>query len=343
MSLNFEISPEDHGQRLDRVLTAAADDMSRARVQALIKQGQVTIDGEIVVDPGAKLRTGQALAMIIPPAQEAEPKGEALPLDIVFEDGHVLVLNKPAGLVVHPGAGRQDGTLVNALIAHCGDSLSGIGGVKRPGIVHRLDRLTSGLMVVAKTDRAHRSLSEQFAAHGRDGRLHRQYRGFAWNRFVRPTLFADGRIGRHPTSRRKMAIVPEPHGREAVTHAMRAAEYAPPDRDADRSAAPHEAVPGLIVTEFTAVLETGRTHQIRVHLTALGHPLLGDPVYGRGFASRETQLPPGVRAALELLDRQALHAEVLAFEHPQTRKACEFEVELPDDLARLQKALSDWS
>lgn len=327
-TLTFSVDESDNGSRLDKVLTAHAAEMSRARMQALIKQGHVTLDGSTVVDPGQRLRTGQDVAIRIPEPVAAEPQAERLPLEILYEDEALIVLNKPAGMVVHPGAGREEGTLVNALLAHCGDSLSGIGGVKRPGIVHRLDRLTSGVMVVAKTDRAHRSLSSQFAAHGRDGRLHRQYRGFCWNAFIRPTLTIDARIGRHPTSRRKMAIVPEPHGRDAVTHAMRIFEY---------------GEGSLIVTEFAAQLETGRTHQIRVHLTSEGHPLIGDPVYGRGFANREAQLPARVRAAIEALSRQALHAELLVFEHPVTGEEMEFEAGLPSDMQSLQTALTEWT
>ncbi|MEM9030095.1 MAG: RluA family pseudouridine synthase [Pseudomonadota bacterium] len=322
--LTFLADQSGAGQRLDRVLVNASGDLSRSRIQALIRLGHVTIDGAAVHDPSRRILLGQEIALDVPDALPSEPAAEAIPLNILYEDNDLIVVNKPAGLAVHPGAGREAGTLVNALLAHCGDSLSGVGGVKRPGIVHRLDRLTSGVMVVAKNDRAHVGLSEQFAAHGRDGRLVRRYRGLAWGRFARPSIVIDARIGRSPVSRRRMAVVHEPNGRSAITRIARAEEF-------NLDLAP--------VTEFTAELETGRTHQIRVHMTSIGHPLLGDSVYGKGFASREAQLGDEQRAALLAMDRQALHAELLGFAHPIRGDHLEFHADMPADFARLRDAL----
>ena len=324
-TLKLTVDDDAAGGRLDRVLTGAAHDLSRNRVQGLIRTGCVTLDAVVVADPGLRLRAGQMVELAIPDAVPAAPQGEDIALDIVHEDADLIVINKPAGMVVHPGAGRNEGTLVNALIAHCGSSLSGIGGVKRPGIVHRLDRLTSGLMVAAKSDRAHAGLARQFAAHGRDGRLTRRYRGFAWGRFVRPLELVAARIGRHPTSRRRMAVVAEPHGRHAATHVSRVRTFG---RD------------GADVSEFTAELETGRTHQIRVHLASIGHPLLGDPLYASGYRTREQALGDEAKGALAALARQALHAEHLGFDHPITGEAMAFEAELPADLTRLAEALA---
>lgn len=320
----FTVEDAHEHVRLDRLLTDRIEGLSRSRIQSLIRGGHAMVDGCAIIDPGLRLRAGQAIVLSVPEAVPPEPVGQSIHLDIVFEDEHLLVVNKPAGMVVHPGAGREEGTLVNALIAHCGESLSGIGGVKRPGIVHRLDRLTSGLIVVAKTDAAHHGLSEQFSAHGRDGRLTRRYRGFAWGRLLRPHLSIEGHIGRSPTNRRKMAIVSEAAGRHAVTHVAREQQYMQNETD---------------VLEFTAELETGRTHQIRVHMASVGHPLLGDPIYGKGYATREAGLDEVTRAALDALARQALHAEALGFEHPCTGDQLDFFADLPPDLSQLKQAL----
>ena len=254
----------------------------------------------------------------------AEPEGENIPLDIAYEDDALIVIDKPKGLVVHPAAGNPSGTLVNALIAHCGASLSGIGGVKRPGIVHRLDKDTTGLMVVAKTDRAHRRLSAQFADHGRTGPLERAYLAFVWGVPDRPKGTVDAPIDRHPKARDKQAV--RQGGREAVTHWERLETYVGADGKP-------------VASLLSCQLETGRTHQIRVHLAHIGHPLLGDDVYGPGFKTKATLLQAEARAALEALGRQALHAYLLGFEHPVTGETVSFRAPLPADLAALRRAL----
>ena len=294
-------------------------------IQALILAGEIAIDGHTIRDPGHRVNSGDSITVAMPPPEPATPLGEDIPLTIVFEDEQLIVLDKPKGLVVHPAAGHRTGTLVNALIAHCGDSLSGIGGVKRPGIVHRLDKDTSGLMVAAKTDHAHRALSAQFADHGRKGPLDRGYLAFVWGTPERPKGSIDAPLDRHPRARDKQAV--RAGGREAVTHWQLLETYAGPD--------------GKPVASLLACrLETGRTHQIRVHLAHIGHPLLGDSTYGAGFKTKASRLGPEGRAALETLGRQALHAYSLKFEHPITGESLEFRSELPADLARLRHALT---
>jgi 23S rRNA pseudouridine1911/1915/1917 synthase len=298
--------------------------LSRSRHKALILAGRVAIDGATIRDPGHRVNAGATIVLDLPPAEDAALAGEDIPLKVVFEDDELIVIDKPAGLVVHPAAGNWSGTLVNALIAHCGESLSGVGGVKRPGIVHRLDKDTTGLMVVAKTDHAHHALSRQFADHGRSGPLRRAYLAFVWGVPDRPRGTIDRPIDRHPRARDKMAV--RAGGREAVTHWEVLERY--PGTD------------GTTVASLLACrLETGRTHQIRVHLAAIGHPLLGDDVYGPGFKTKANQLGPEARAALEALGRQALHAYLLAIEHPSQGKNLEFRSELPDDLRRLRLGL----
>jgi len=262
----------------------------------------------------------------LPPATAPEPAGEAIPLTIVYEDDALIVIDKPAGLVVHPGAGHATGTLVNALIAHCGESLSGIGGVARPGIVHRLDKDTSGLLVVAKTDRAHHALAKQFADHGRTGDLERGYLALVWGAPSRPHGTIDAAIGRHPTSRTKMAVLPG-KGRGAVTHW----------RVVETFGRGKEPVASLIA----CTLETGRTHQVRVHLAHIGHPLIGDPLYGQGFKSKLRKLPDTLQAKLMGLNRQALHAEHLAFTHPNSATLLKFNSPLPADLTEIVAAFKE--
>ncbi|MBV9218849.1 MAG: RluA family pseudouridine synthase [Methylobacteriaceae bacterium] len=323
--VQLDVTDECAGERLDRFLaeraSASGHMLSRTRLKALILGGHVLIGGRPVADPSFSVQSGDRIELDIPPPQPAEPKAERIALNIVFEDAHLLVLDKPAGLVVHPAAGHDAGTLVNALIAHCGESLSGIGGVKRPGIVHRLDKDTSGLLVVAKTDAAHRGLAALFADHGRSGSLVRTYHAFVWGAPERSGGTIDAPIGRHSQSREKMAVVGDGRGRPAVTH------WAVMER--------FDAIASLIACR----LETGRTHQIRVHLAGIGHPLLGDSVYGAGFKSKAAHLTAAGRNALGELGRQALHAAVLGFQHPITGEMLALKSPLPPDLERLAAAL----
>ena len=319
----FHMTAPTKGERLDRMLAQAAD-LSRSRLKTLILAGAVTIGHRTIRDPGHRVNAGDHIAVTIPADAPAEPQGENIPLKIAHEDDALIVIDKPRGLVVHPAAGKHSGTLVNALIAHCGASLSGIGGVKRPGIVHRLDKDTTGLMVVAKTDRAHRKLSAQFADHGRTGPLQRGYLAFVWGALDRPKGTIDAPIDRHPKARDRMAV--RAGGREAITHWERLETYVGSD--------------GKPVASMIACrLETGRTHQIRVHLAHLGHPLLGDGVYGPGFKTKAALLPPDARSALEALGRQALHAYLLGFEHPETGETKTHRSPLPPDLTALRRAL----
>ncbi|MGE3709477.1 MAG: RluA family pseudouridine synthase, partial [Hyphomicrobiaceae bacterium] len=267
--------PDDDGQRLDRFLTdrLTPRGLSRVRVQAVIRAGHVAAEsGGTLVDPGARVKSGDRMRVRLPAAAPAEPTGEDIPLNVVFEDEHVIVIDKPAGLVVHPAAGHSDGTLVNALIAHCGDSLSGIGGVKRPGIVHRLDKDTSGLLVVAKTDKAHRALAEQFASHGADGRLERVYHAIVWGRPARSHGSIDAPLARSSSNRTKIAVSNAAGARRAVTHYEVLESWKGEDGKA-------------LASLLACRLDTGRTHQIRVHLAHIGHPLLGDRSYGSHFSA----------------------------------------------------------
>jgi 23S rRNA pseudouridine1911/1915/1917 synthase len=325
-TMEFTVGEAESGLRLDRYLAGAIDELSRQRLKNLIETGEVLVDGELRCDPALKVKAGAHVRLNVPAAAAAEPKPEAIELAVVYEDQDLIVIDKPAGLVVHPAPGNETGTLVNALIAHCAGDLSGIGGVRRPGIVHRLDKDTSGLLVVAKNDRAHRGLSEQFQAHGRDGRLVRAYVAFAWGVFDRPAGVIDKALGRSVANRRKMAVTRSETGRRAVTHYDVEAVYG-----AGRAQ----------VSRVQMRLETGRTHQIRVHLADAGHPLLGDLVYGAGFRASESLLSDAAQAALRALRRQALHAAVLGFEHPRSGEPLYFSSELPPDLARLGQALAE--
>jgi 23S rRNA pseudouridine1911/1915/1917 synthase len=318
------IADAEAGERLDRVLAARIADLSRSRLKALILAGEVAIGGRTIRDPGHHVNAGDTIAVEVPPPEPADPEPESIPLDVVFEDDEIIVIDKPKGLVVHPAAGNWTGTLVNALIAHCGDSLSGIGGVRRPGIVHRLDKDTTGLMVVAKTDQAHRVLAEQFADHGRTGPLQRGYLAFVWGVPDRPKGTIDRPIGRHPRARDRMAVRPD--GRAAVTSWEVLEKYSGTDG---------EPAASLIACRLT----TGRTHQIRVHLASIGHPLLGDDTYGKGFRTKAARLSPEAQSALAGLGRQALHAYLLGVKHPSRGEYLEFRSELPDDLRRLRHSL----
>lgn len=321
------VAASDAGTRLDRYLTASFHGLSRARIQALIRQGHVEGHAGPLTDAGSKVTADQRIRITIPPPQPAEPAGEALPLAVVYEDKHLIVVDKPPGLVVHPAAGHAQGTLVNALIAHCGDELSGIGGVKRPGIVHRLDKDTSGLLVVAKSDAAHQGLAEQFASHGADGRLVRTYEAFVWGEPSRPSGAIAADLGRSQTNRTRMAVVRGDQGRRAVTHFEVAEIFEGPDGKP-------------LASRLRLALETGRTHQIRVHLAHIGHPVMGDPTYGSGFKSSTRRLSEKAAKALENLGRQALHAAELGFEHPITGRALHFTSPRPPDIEALYEALN---
>ncbi|MCP3463318.1 RluA family pseudouridine synthase [Bradyrhizobium sp. CCGUVB23] len=322
--LEVVVAGDEGSARLDRVLAARLPDLSRSRLKTLILAGSVTFRSEAIRDPAYHVAPGDTITIDVPEAAPAEPKAEDIALDIVFEDDDIIVINKPAGLVVHPAAGHETGTLVNALIAHCGNSLSGIGGVRRPGIVHRLDKDTTGLMVVAKNDLAHQSLSAQFADHGRTGEMRRGYLAFAWGVPNRQRGTVDAPIDRHPHAREKMAV--RQSGRAAVTHWEIMESFA--GRDG-------KPVASLLACE----LETGRTHQIRVHLSHIGHPLLGDAVYGPHFKTKANQLGPESQGALAALGRQALHAYLLVIEHPRSGELLHWEQPLPEDLLLLQGRL----
>jgi 23S rRNA pseudouridine1911/1915/1917 synthase len=325
--LEVTLPADAGGERLDRALAAALPDLSRTRIQALIRAGKVTLEGRLVDDPGKKAAGGQAVRIEVPPPEPAIPEPENIPLEIVYEDAELIVIDKPAGLVVHPGAGNWTGTLVNALLHHCKDSLSGIGGVERPGIVHRLDKDTSGLLVVAKNDKAHRHLAEQFADHGRTGDLERSYFALVWGVPNRPHATVDAPIDRDPRHREKMHVCKPGKGREAVTHWELIQTFGDPK-------AP-------IVSLIRCTLETGRTHQIRVHMAHIGHPVLGDPLYGTGYKTKSVLLPELARDRLQALERQALHAAHLAFEHPVSGKILSFDSDLPDDLRQLVESLQN--
>jgi 23S rRNA pseudouridine1911/1915/1917 synthase len=322
--LEVTVGGDEGASRLDRVLAVRLPQLSRSRLKALILTGSVTIKSAPVRDPAYHVAIGDTITIDVPEAVAAEPSGEAIALDIVYEDDDLIVIDKPKGLVVHPAAGHETGTLVNALIAHCGSSLSGIGGVRRPGIVHRLDKDTTGLMVAAKNDLAHKSLTGQFADHGRTGAMRRGYMAFVWGLPNRQRGTVDAPIDRHPFAREKMAV--RENGREAVTH------WEIQETFNGRDGKPVAAL-------LACQLETGRTHQIRVHLAHIGHPLMGDSVYGPHFKTKASHLGPRSQAALQALDRQALHAYLLVLEHPQNGAILEWISDLPSDLTLLRDCL----
>ncbi|HEV7291849.1 MAG TPA: RluA family pseudouridine synthase [Devosia sp.] len=314
------------GGRLDAVLAKAHDVLSRNRIKDLILTGAVTIDGAVVSEPKYRLKTGETITLVAPPPEDPEPQPEDIPLDILFEDDHLIVINKPVGMVVHPAPGSPSGTLVNALIHHCGASLQGIGGVRRPGIVHRLDRDTSGVMVAAKTEKAHKHLSDQFADHGRTGPLHRAYIAFVWGMTETAKGSVDAPLGRDANNRLKQAVRKD--GREAITHYFVQARFGDPGWD---------------ITRVECHLETGRTHQIRVHMAHIGHPLVADSVYASGYATKINRLPAELAGPIQALGRQALHAAELGFEHPATGEEMFFEAPLPEDLQKLEDALEPFN
>jgi len=311
-----EVAPERAGERLDRVLADAFTDLSRTRIRSLIDDGHVQVNGKPMTQASLRLKGGEILAITVPPLTEPVPEAQDIPLDIVYEDSDLLVINKPAGLVVHPAVGSADGTLVNALLSHCGDSLSGIGGVRRPGIVHRIDKDTSGLIVVAKNDLAHAGLSAQFEAHTVD----RAYEAVVWGAPYPRQGTITGNIARDPANRLRMAMARPGRGKSAVTHYRVLQTF------------------DTIASHVECRLETGRTHQIRVHMGSIGHPLLGDPVYGRN-PPKAGVVAPEVLKAIAALKGQALHARRIGFQHPRTGETLVFEGELPGEMKQLLQSL----
>jgi 23S rRNA pseudouridine1911/1915/1917 synthase len=309
--------PEAAGTRADRFLAGAVEGLSRSRVKALIEAGLVTRDGQTLTDPSEAVRVGARYGVSIPAATPAAPTPQAIPLTILFEDRDLIVLDKPAGLVVHPAPGNQDGTLVNAVLAHAGEELSGIGGEARPGIVHRLDKDTSGVMVVAKSERAHTALSAAFAS--RD--LDREYLALVWGLPTATAGEVEAPIGRHPTDRKRMAVVTR-GGKTALTRWRLERAF------------------GTAAALLRCKLATGRTHQIRVHLSHIGHPIMGDPVYLRRTPATARLLPETAREAALAFPRQALHAETLGFRHPVTGQALSFRAAPPTDMAALLEMLA---
>jgi 23S rRNA pseudouridine1911/1915/1917 synthase len=306
----------DDGQRLDRVLALHFPELSRTRLKGLIEAGQVTQEGNALRNPSLRVKRDQNFVVTLPQAERAVPEPQLIALDIHFEDAHLIVIDKPAGMVVHPAPGNPDGTLVNAVLGHCGASLSGIGGIRRPGIVHRLDKDTSGVMVVAKTEAAHQALSRDFAAR----RVDRAYIAFVWGVPVPPAGEIVGNIGRSATNRKKMAVVREGKGKPAITRYRVEQAY--------------QACAAIVQCR----LATGRTHQIRVHLAHIGHPLIGDPVYGTR-AGRAVAREGAIGAQIAAFPRQALHAWLLGFTHPIEKRHLEFHSPLPADMQQLAQSL----
>lgn len=310
---NILVEEEIKGERLDKYLASLDLGLTRERLKSLIKQGQVEVDGVPAKGPSQKIQTGCRIKVELPEPESYDVEAEDIPLHILFEDAHVLVINKPAGMVVHPAPGNWSGTLVNAILHHCGDDLKGIGGVERPGIVHRLDKDTSGVMVVAKTEEASLSLTKQFADHSID----RRYRAIVWGRPTPLIGSVDAPLGRHPNARTKMAIVHGPQGKRACTHYKTLQSFGPAKKP--------------LASLVECRLETGRTHQVRVHMTSLGHPLIGDAVYGpkrKLDYKSDTPFP-----------RQALHALSLEFDHPIMPERLKFQIEPPHDMQLLLRFL----
>jgi len=301
-TLSVTVTEDTFGERLDRFLAVAFPGLSRSRLKSLIKDGHVSYDGGTITDPSYRVKQEEEFRVEIPESRPADPEPEDIPLDVVYEDEYLLVLDKPSGMVVHPAPGAMSGTLVNALLHHCGDSLSGIGGVKRPGIVHRLDKDTSGLMVVAKTDEAHKGLSKQFEKHS----LERAYHAVVWGMPNPREGEIEGNIGRSPYDRKKMAIV-----NRGGKHALTRYKVIRPL--------------GVLAALVECRLETGRTHQIRVHMASQGNPVIGDPVYGKGDHRWLKRADDGVKMAIKALRGQALHAYLIGFCHPVTGEMMRFE------------------
>jgi 23S rRNA pseudouridine1911/1915/1917 synthase len=323
--LTLTLVEQDAGKRLDKTLATHLPDFSRVRLQGLIADGHLELNGVITTDSSRKLKGNERISIVLPEPIAASPQPEQIPLEIVHEDADLIVLNKAAGMVVHPSNGHERGTLVHALLGHCAGSLSGINGVLRPGIVHRLDKDTSGLLVVAKHDRAHRKLAAQFADHGRTGPLEREYIAVVWGQLPRPYGTIEAGIARSTQNREKMIVSKAERARFAITHYEVLETFS--------------GEKGVIASLIACRLETGRTHQIRVHLTHLGHPLMGDGLYGSGFVTRHKTLPLAAAQALQALNRQALHARLLVFEHPRSGEVMRFERDMPADLQALVDAL----
>ena len=309
-SYTFIVEDQDHGMRLDKFLALKIQDHSRTRLSELIEGNFVLVNQKNVDGPAFKVKTGQHIDVTIPPLVEAYPTPQNIPLEVIYEDDDVIVLNKAAGMVVHPAPGHPEGTLVNALLSHCGTSLSGINGVKRPGIVHRLDKETSGLLVAAKNDKAHHSLAHQLATR----EMGRCYIALVWGMVLPKSGTIEGPIGRDPRHRQRMAI--REGGKFARTHYTALQFF------------------GKVASLVECRLDTGRTHQIRVHLTAKGFPLIGDPLYGK----QPRSVPASLKAYLAEkwpMARQALHAKELSFVHPTTHEKLHFSTPLPEDMLNL--------
>jgi 23S rRNA pseudouridine1911/1915/1917 synthase len=315
-TLRVEIAPEQGGERIDRALALARPELSRSRIKALIEQGHLRLAEAKIEDPSLRVKPGQVFALAIPEAAPAKPQGQAIALTVVYEDEDLIVIDKPAGMVVHPAPGNLEGTLVNALIAHCGESLSGIGGERRPGIVHRIDKDTSGLLVAAKNDATHQALSADFAAHA----IERAYLCLVWGVPSPASGSITGNIGRDPKDRKRMAVVTR--GKPAHTDYRVLKSF------------------GLGAALVECRLQTGRTHQIRVHMAKIGHPLIGDQTYGRATPARRARLAPPARTAAEGFPRQALHATLLGFTHPRTGEFLSWRSESPADFKGLEHALA---
>ncbi len=313
--IEVRIDPADAGIRLDRALQRQLPEQSRTRLKQLILDGRVTGGGRLLRDPATRAPAGISILVTLPAPAEADPAAQPIPLAIRFEDAHLIVVDKPAGMVVHPAPGNPTGTLVNALLAHCGPTLAGIGGVRRPGIVHRLDKDTSGLIVAAKTEAAHRALSQDFAAR----RIERAYAAIVWGAPAPAAGEIVENIGRSPANRKKMAVVAASRGKPALTRYRTERRFA-------ANGIWHAAL-------IECRLSTGRTHQIRVHLAHIGHPLIGDPVYGR--AGRRVARTANIGAEIATFPRQALHARLLGFAHPASGEPLRFESELPADMLAL--------
>ena len=301
-SYSVEVSDDKAGVRLDKWLADSVEDLSRARLQALLAEGAVCLGEDCALSPKRKVKTGEVYAIQIPEPTPAEPEPQNIPLDVLYEDDAIIVIDKPPGLVVHPAAGNADGTLVNALLYHCGPSLKGIGGVARPGIVHRLDKGTGGVMIAAKTDVAHVNLSKQFASHD----LERAYYAVVWGIPTPVSGMLTGNIGRSPNNRKKMALV-ERGGKSAVTHYRVVRAF------------------GSTASLVECRLETGRTHQIRVHMASLGCPIIGDPVYGGGGRGHLKHLSDQAKQGVKALNHQVLYAFLLTIQHPISGEVLRFE------------------